>query len=470
MNFFKKGGNFVLEPELDSLWKIIFDGLHGSFNDIAFNTWIKPAKPLKFEDDTLVIEVPFQMVKEYWERNINETIIDLLEPAIGRRINIIIRSAADESSPTDQATSKPQNSENQKTNGSSNPKHLNSKFVHNNQLNKAYTFEKFVVGDGNKMAHAAALAVAENPGSVYNPLFIYGGAGLGKTHLMQAIGHYILKNDPTAKVKYVSSEAFANDFINSIQLKNQSEFRNEYRNVDLLLVDDIQFLANKVGTQEEFFNTFETLFQNNKQIVLTADRLPNEIQNLQTRLVTRFKMGLPVDITPPDFETRIAILREKSQSIGLDLPDEALNYISGHFDSSVRDLEGALSRIKVFTSMTDAPITTSMVAEALRGLVGQGATKEITIPIIQSKVAKYFNVTVTDLKGKKRVKSIVMPRQIAMYLSRELTDASLPKIGQEFGGKDHTTVIHAHEKIQTALLTNKDLQNDLKEIKDQLKA
>ena len=410
------------------------------------------------------------MVKEYWERNISETIIDLLEPAIGRRINIVIRSAADDNDePSNQAAENTLNTEaEEQIPAASQKKASNSNFVHNNQLNSDYTFEKFVVGNGNKMAHAAALAVAEDPGRVYNPLFIYGGAGLGKTHLMQAIGHTILQRDPTAKVKYVSSEAFANDFINSIQLKNQSEFRDEYRNVDLLLVDDIQFLANKVGTQEEFFNTFETLFQNNKQIVLTADRLPNEIQNLQTRLVTRFKMGLPVDITPPDFETRIAILREKSQSLGLDLPDEALNYISGHFDSSVRDLEGALSRIKVFTSMTDAPITTSMVAEALRGLVGQGATKEITIPIIQNKVAKYFNVTVTDLKGKKRVKSIVMPRQIAMYLSRELTDASLPKIGQEFGGKDHTTVIHAHEKIQTELLTNKDLQNDIKEIKDQL--
>ncbi|MDO3393691.1 chromosomal replication initiator protein DnaA [Ligilactobacillus sp. 110_WCHN] len=460
----------MLEPELDSLWKIIFDGLHGSFNDIAFNTWIKPAKPIEFKNDTLVIEVPFQMVKEYWERNINETIIDLLEPAIGRRINIVIRSAADDNDePSNQAAENTLNTEaEEQIPAASQKKASNNNFVHNNQLNSDYTFEKFVVGNGNKMAHAAALAVAEDPGRVYNPLFIYGGAGLGKTHLMQAIGHTILQRDPTAKVKYVSSEAFANDFINSIQLKNQSEFRDEYRNVDLLLVDDIQFLANKVGTQEEFFNTFETLFQNNKQIVLTADRLPNEIQNLQTRLVTRFKMGLPVDITPPDFETRIAILREKSQSLGLDLPDEALNYISGHFDSSVRDLEGALSRIKVFTSMTDAPITTSMVAEALRGLVGQGATKEITIPIIQNKVAKYFNVTVTDLKGKKRVKSIVMPRQIAMYLSRELTDASLPKIGQEFGGKDHTTVIHAHEKIQTELLTNKDLQNDIKEIKDQL--
>ena len=394
----------------------------------------------------------------------------MLEPAIGRRINIVIRSAADDNDePSNQAAENTLNTEaEEQIPAASQKKASNNNFVHNNQLNSDYTFEKFVVGNGNKMAHAAALAVAEDPGRVYNPLFIYGGAGLGKTHLMQAFGHTILQRDPTAKVKYVSSEAFANDFINSIQLKNQSEFRDEYRNVDLLLVDDIQFLANKVGTQEEFFNTFETLFQNNKQIVLTADRLPNEIQNLQTRLVTRFKMGLPVDITPPDFETRIAILREKSQSLGLDLPDEALNYISGHFDSSVRDLEGALSRIKVFTSMTDAPITTSMVAEALRGLVGQGATKEITIPIIQNKVAKYFNVTVTDLKGKKRVKSIVMPRQIAMYLSRELTDASLPKIGQEFGGKDHTTVIHAHEKIQTELLTNKDLQNDIKEIKDQL--
>ena len=255
----------MLEPELDSLWKIIFDGLHGSFNDIAFNTWIKPAKPIEFKNDTLVIEVPFQMVKEYWERNISETIIDLLEPAIGRRINIVIRSAADDNDePSNQAAENTLNTEaEEQIPAASQKKASNNNFVHNNQLNSDYTFEKFVVGNGNKMAHAAALAVAEDPGRVYNPLFIYGGAGLGKTHLMQAIGHTILQRDPTAKVKYVSSEAFANDFINSIQLKNQSEFRDEYRNVDLLLVDDIQFLANKVGTQEEFFNTFETLFQNN---------------------------------------------------------------------------------------------------------------------------------------------------------------------------------------------------------------
>ena len=376
--FFIKGGAVsCLNQNSIPYGKLFSTVLHGSFNDIAFNTWIKPAKPIEFKNDTLVIEVPFQLVKEYWERNISETIIDLLEPAIGRRINIVIRSAADDNDePSNQAAENTLNTEaEEQIPAASQKKASNNNFVHNNQLNSDYTFEKFVVGNGNKMAHAAALAVAEDPGRVYNPLFIYGGAGLGKTHLMQAIGHTILQRDPTAKVKYVSSEAFANDFINSIQLKNQSEFRDEYRNVDLLLVDDIQFLANKVGTQEEFFNTFETLFQNNKQIVLTADRLPNEIQNLQTRLVTRFKMGLPVDITPPDFETRIAILREKSQSLGLDLPDEALNYISGHFDSSVRDLEGALSRIKVFTSMTDAPITTSMVAEALHGLVWSGSNQ-----------------------------------------------------------------------------------------------
>lgn len=461
------------EPELDSLWKIISDGLRESFSQVAFNTWIKQAKPLEFKNNTLVVEVPFDLIKGYWERNISPTIIDLLEPAIGQKINIIVRSAEEINEKSTQQPSEidlqVDHSANEVPQKTSKISSKDNNFVQNNQLNSNYTFEKFVVGNGNKMAHAAALAVAEDPGGVYNPLFIYGGAGLGKTHLMQAIGHTILKRNPKAKVKYVSSEAFANDFITSIQLKNQSEFRSEYRNVDLLLVDDIQFLASKLGTQEEFFNTFETLFQNNKQIVLTADRLPNEIQNLQTRLVTRFKMGLPVDITPPDFETRIAILREKSQSLGLDLPDEALNYISGHADSSVRDLEGALSRIKIVTSMTNGPITTSMVAEALSGFESNGSAKEVTIPLIQNKVAKYFNVTVTDLKGKKRVKSIVMPRQIAMYLSRELTDASLPKIGQEFGGKDHTTVIHAHEKIQTELLSNKELQKNIEELKENLK-
>ena len=453
----------MLEPELESLWQIITSGLKESFDKMSFNTWIKPATPLEFQNNTLTIQVPFNVIKEYWERNINNKLEDMLKPAIGHSVHIIIRSKEenqpepvqeelDFSTPAKNDGAFPLTKDN---------------FLHNSQLNKEYTFDKFVVGNGNKMAHAAALAVAEDPGRVYNPLFIYGGAGLGKTHLMQAIGHTILQHDSHAKIKYVSSESFANDFINSIQLKNQSAFRKEYRNVDLLLVDDIQFLANKVGTQEEFFNTFESLFQNNKQIVLTADRLPNEINNLQTRLVTRFKMGLPVDITPPDFETRIAILREKSQSLGLKLPNEALNYISGHFDSNVRDLEGALSRIKVFTSMINGPISTTLVAEALQGLVNPDSD-EISIPRIQNKVAEYFNITVTDLKGRKRTKTIVIPRQIAMYLSRELTNASLPQIGEEFGGKDHTTVIHAHEKIEAALLTNKKLQKDIKKLKDEL--
>ena len=451
------------DPELESLWKIISDGLQQSYAPISYNTWIKPAKPIKFSNDTLIINVPFKLIKDYWNRYICNEIIDLLEPAIGKRIKITVHSD-DETTPSE--VQQPLANDLEKELSSSVKQDTN--FIHNNQLNPDYTFEKFVVGNGNKMAHAAALAVSENPGKIYNPLFIYGGAGLGKTHLMQAIGNEILTRNQANKIKYVSSEAFMNDYINSIRSNNQIEFRDEYRNVDLLLVDDIQFLADKLGTQEEFFNTFETLFQNNKQIVLTADRLPNEIKNLQERLVTRFKMGLAVDITPPDFETRIAILREKSQSLGLDLPNEALNYISGHFDSSVRDLEGALKRIQIVTSMTNGPITTSMVADALQGLINQKGNKEVTISLIQNKVAKYFNVTVTELKGKKRVKEIVHPRQIAMYLRRELTNASLPAIGKEFGGKDHTTVIHAHEKIETDLLKNKDLQREIKELKDEL--
>ena len=457
----------MLDPELESLWKIVSDGLHESYQEIPFNTWIKPAEPVEFSNDTLVINVPFKLIKDYWDRTVSPQISTLLEPAIGRKIKVIVRIKGEEKPTT--TIEEPTKDEADLIEGQIVPETTKSSpFAQNNQLNPNYTFEKFVVGNGNQMAHAAALAVAENPGQIYNPLFIYGGAGLGKTHLMQAIGNSILDRNPNMKIKYVSSESFMNDYISSLQLKNQAVFRTEYRNVDLLLVDDIQFLADKVGTQEEFFNTFETLFRNNRQIVLTADRLPNEIQNLQKRLVTRFKMGLPVDITPPDFETRIAILREKSQSLGLDLPNEALNYISGHFDSSVRDLEGALSRIKVYTSMTDGPITTSMVAEALRGLIDQKTERTVTISLIQNKVAKYYNVTVPDLKGKKRVKTIVKPRQIAMYLSRELTNASLPKIGQEFGGKDHTTVIHAHEKISKELFRNKELQKQINDLKEEL--
>jgi chromosomal replication initiator protein len=319
------------------------------------------------------------------------------------------------------------------------------------------------------MAHAAALVVSEEPGTMYNPLFFYGGVGLGKTHLMHAIGHQMLALRPDAKVKYVTSEAFANDFINSIQTRQQEQFRQEYRSVDLLLVDDIQFFADKEGTQEEFFHTFNALYDDKKQIVLTSDRLPNEIPKLQERLVSRFKWGLSVDITPPDLETRIAILRNKADAEQLQIPDETLSYIAGQIDSNIRELEGALVRVQAYATMKHLTISTSLAADALKNLKLAGKNNELSIADIQNEVAKYYEVSVADLKGKKRVKTIVMPRQIAMYLAREMTDNSLPKIGKSFGGKDHTTVIHAHEKIAQALEQNERLQNDVRELKNNLR-
>lgn len=334
-------------------------------------------------------------------------------------------------------------------------------------LNPKYTFDTFVIGKGNQMAHAAALVVAEEPGSIYNPLFFYGGVGLGKTHLMHAIGHQMLAINPKAKVKYVSSETFANDFINSIKNKTSEEFRQEYRKVDLLLVDDIQFFADKEATQEEFFHTFENLYNDNKQIVLTSDRLPNEIPKLQERLVSRFAWGLSVDITPPDLETRTAILRKKAQAENLEIPDDTLSYIAGQIDSNIRELEGALVRVQAFATMNSADITTSIAADALKSLKGT-SNAQLSISKIQDEVAKFYHIQVKDLKGKKRVKAIVVPRQIAMYLSREMTESSLPKIGAEFGGKDHTTVIHAHEKISQLMKNDSSIQQEIAEIKNLL--
>jgi chromosomal replication initiator protein len=334
-------------------------------------------------------------------------------------------------------------------------------------LNPKYTFDTFVIGKGNQMAHAAALVVAEEPGSIYNPLFFYGGVGLGKTHLMHAIGHQMLAINPHAKVKYVSSETFANDFINSIKNKTSEEFRQEYRKVDLLLVDDIQFFADKEATQEEFFHTFENLYNDNKQIVLTSDRLPNEIPKLQERLVSRFAWGLSVDITPPDLETRTAILRKKAQAENLEIPDDTLSYIAGQIDSNIRELEGALVRVQAFATMNSADITTSIAADALKSLKGT-SNAQLSISKIQEEVAKFYHIQVKDLKGKKRVKAIVVPRQIAMYLAREMTESSLPKIGAEFGGKDHTTVIHAHEKISQLVKNDRTIQQEIAEIKNLL--
>ncbi|MEO1769145.1 chromosomal replication initiator protein DnaA [Enterococcus sp. AZ071] len=436
---------------LEDIWQELKDSYKKELNPASYDAWVDTAKPLSFNNNQITIEVTSDLHKKYWEKHLAARIVEIGFKLTGDEI--MPAFVTPDEAPVFIPVTKPATPAVEVTKKA--------------MLNPKYTFDTFVIGKGNQMAHAAALVVAEEPGSIYNPLFFYGGVGLGKTHLMHAIGHQMLSINPQAKVKYVSSETFANDFINSIKNKISEEFRQEYRNVDLLLVDDIQFFAEKEATQEEFFHTFENLYNDNKQIVLTSDRLPNEIPKLQERLVSRFAWGLSVDITPPDLETRTAILRKKAQAENLEIPDDTLSYIAGQIDSNIRELEGALVRVQAFATMNNADITTSIAADALKSLKGTGNT-QLSITQIQEEVAKYYHIQVKDLKGKKRVKAIVVPRQIAMYLSREMTDSSLPKIGAEFGGKDHTTVIHAHEKIAQLIKNDTSIQQEVAEIKNLL--
>lgn len=327
-----------------------------------------------------------------------------------------------------------------------------------------YTFDSFVIGNSNRFAHAASLAVAESPAKAYNPLFIYGGVGLGKTHLMHAIGHYILQNNPNAKVVYVSSEKFTNELINAIKDDKNEEFRTKYRSVDVLLIDDIQFIAGKERTQEEFFHTFNTLHEANKQIILSSDRPPKEIPTLEDRLRSRFEWGLIADIQAPDFETRMAILKKKADVEKLNVPNEVMVYIATKIKSNIRELEGALIRIIAYSSLTNREVTVDLATEALKDIISNKQNKSITIDLIQDVVATYFNLRVEDLKSQRRTRNVAYPRQIAMYLSRKLTDMSLPKIGEEFGGRDHTTVIHAYEKISESLNKDESLEHTINDI------
>lgn len=321
-----------------------------------------------------------------------------------------------------------------------------------------------MVGNNNRLAHAAALAVAESPSKAYNPLFIYGGVGLGKTHILHAIGNQVLQNDQNYKVVYVSSETFTNELINSIKDDVTVEFRNKYRSVDVLLIDDIQFLAGKERTQEEFFHTFNALHEADKQIIVSSDRTPKEIPTLEDRLRSRFEWGLIADIQQPDLETREAILRKKAQLENIDVPDEVIFFIASHVKSNIRELEGALLRVMAYSNLNQREIDMDLTKEALKNILTGNHKKIITIPYIQKVVAKYYNIKVDDFKSRRRTKNVAFPRQIAMYLSREMTEASLPAIGQEFGGRDHTTVIHACDKIKKCIENDGTTDDAIKEI------
>lgn len=435
----------------ETLWDGLKNSFRANLSPVTFNTWVETAKPLSYQPPHLQLQVPSQLHKDYWERTLTPKLVEFafsdfqaeLEPTY------VIEGEKPAVARTTVTAEKPATT---------------TKVNHSSSLNDKYTFDTFVIGKGNQMANAAAMAVSEEPGTLYNPLFLYGGVGLGKTHLMHAIGHAMIARKPDTNVMYVTSEEFTNDMVSSIRDKTQEEFRLKYRYVDLLLVDDIQFFADKEGTQEEFFHTFEQLYNNSKQIVLTSDRLPNEIPKLQDRLVSRFKWGLSVDITAPDLETRIAILRNKAEREQIEIPDDALEIIASQVNSNVRELEGALARVQAYSQLQNIGIDDGMVHNALKSLNLENKPA-LSIELIQQKVAAYFDVNVIDLKGKKRMKEIVVPRQIAMYLARELTNSSLPKIGKAFGGKDHTTVLHSCDKIAESVSTDAKLAETIQQLK-----
>lgn len=339
-------------------------------------------------------------------------------------------------------------------------------FSNNVTLIPKYTFDSFVIGKSNQFAHAACIAVADSPSKAYNPLFIYGGVGLGKTHLMHAIGNHILSKNKDAKILYLSSETFTNELINSIKDDTNEEFRSKYRrDVDVLLIDDIQFIAEKEGTQEEFFHTFNALHGANKQIIISSDRTPKEIRTLEDRLRSRFEMGLIADIQSPDYETRIAILRKKAQAENREVPNDVIEYITKHIKSNIRELEGALTRIFAFADLTKKEINYELAKEALKDIFDINRNVEITPGLIKEKVSHFFSVRVEDFSSKARKREIAYPRQVAMYLCRELTPLSLPKIGSEFGGRDHTTVIHACEKISNEISTDEKTRALIEQLK-----
>ncbi|WP_066296000.1 chromosomal replication initiator protein DnaA [Bacillus sp. FJAT-29937] len=441
------------------LWNNALTSIEKKISKPSYETWLKSTKAHSLQGDTLTITAPNEFARDWLEERYSQLISGILYDITGEELGVkfII----------------PQNQNEEGLNFPNPPRKADKEDEHPelplNMLNPKYTFDTFVIGSGNRFAHAASLAVAEAPAKAYNPLFIYGGVGLGKTHLMHAIGHYVLDHNPSAKVVYLSSEKFTNEFINSIRDNKAVDFRNKYRKVDVLLIDDIQFLAGKESTQEEFFHTFNTLHEESKQIIISSDRPPKEIPTLEDRLRSRFEWGLITDITPPDLETRIAILRKKAKAEGLDIPNEVMLYIANQIDSNIRELEGALIRVVAYSSLINKDINADLAAEALKDIIPSSKPKVITILDIQRVVGEHYNVKLEDFKAKKRTKSVAFPRQIAMYLSRELTDFSLPKIGEEFGGRDHTTVIHAHEKISKLVQTDTQFQKEIKEIHEILK-
>jgi chromosomal replication initiator protein len=425
----------------------------GALNDTTYRTWFADAEGVELTDDTLVISVPNDFTREWIEGHFLGLIGAAARDATGheRKIRLTVADRPHETAATSAAPPRKQSE------GSLG-------------LNAKYTFDSFVIGSSNRFAHAAALAVAEAPAQAYNPLFIYGGTGLGKTHLMQAIAQYVGEHSSELSVRYVTSETFMNDFINSLRDKRIEGFKQRYRTYDLLLIDDIQFFEHKERIQEEFFHTFNSLYEAGSQIVISSDRPPREISTLEERLRSRFEWGLITDIQPPDLETRIAILRKKVAADGIEVGEpQVLTFVAGRVSTNIRELEGALTRVVAFSSLTGRPMTVELAQDVLRDVFPQGEAAEVSIKRIQELVSERFSLSLDELTGDKRSQNIVYPRQVAMYLSRELTDSSLPKIGKEFGGRDHTTVIHATSKIARLIREDRSVYNLVQELTARVK-
>jgi len=483
------------------VWEQVLKKLEQELSKLMIDTWLRPTIPLNLTETTLEIGTPKQIIKEWLESRYLPIILSTVHYITNKPLDVIFTNLDIEDqinkndksegqvASTVQIENIPENflqpekakilTRTQLTMRNATQSQIYKPSPDSEQklslqlttaddsmavLNPKYIFETFVIGNSNRLAHAASLAVAEAPANAYNPFFIYGGVGLGKTHLMHAIGHRILQNHPKLKLLYISSEKFTNELINSIRDGNPESFRQKYRNIDVLLVDDIQFLSKKEHTQEEFFHTFNTLHEANKQIIMSSDRPPREIQTLEDRLRSRFEWGLITDIQPPDLETRIAILRKKAMMDHLNVPNDVMVYIASRIDNNIRELEGAFIRVIAYASLTNQTVDIDLATEALKDIFPQGKPKQVTVELIQEIIASYFKLKVDELLAKRRTRNVSYPRQIAMYLARELTETSLPRLGEMFGGRDHTTVIHACEKIGRERNEDVKLSNTIKEL------
>jgi chromosomal replication initiator protein len=469
--------------DFNEVWTRAIGGLGDDALTPQQRAFVSLTRPLALVEDTALVAAPNEFTKDVLETRLRPLVVSALSNAIGRDIRLAISVDPSIAPNLDEEATDELADSTYAESVAPIPQFLNaiggparpgggapvSKQDETSRLNPKYTFDTFVAGSSNKLAHAAAVATAEMPARAYNPLFIYGESGLGKTHLLHAIGHYTRDLYNGAKVRYVSSEEFTNDFINSIRDDKASAFQRRYRDVDVLLIDDIQFLSGKVQTQEEFFHTFNTLHNADKQIVVTSDLPPKQLQDFEDRMRSRFEWGLITDIKPPELETRIAILRKKVGQEKLQVPAEVLEYIASKVTRNIRELEGALIRISAYANLNRSPVEMGLAEAVLRDLLPDQAGPEITAAVIMNEASGYFGLSIDDLIGSSRSRTLVTARQIAMYLCRELTDLSLPAIGQSFGGRDHTTVMHAERKIRQLMAERRGLYNQVADLTTRIK-